>query len=106
MEYFHGTKVVTCASKVLDPSEFASQEEFVVKVREVFKETWKLAHDGEEEAVKFDPPLGLPKPNFAPPSELFKTQLLRLAIFILCVLLVRTSTSGGGELKDAVVGGE
>ncbi|KAH9256327.1 hypothetical protein BASA81_005548 [Batrachochytrium salamandrivorans] len=100
--YIHGTAVVTCFSKVLDPHEFATQKEFVDKCRDTFIETWALAHSDEAEAVEYEPPMGREAPGYAPPSEPFKTNLLRLAVFVLCVFIFTVTGAESTPLDQGI----
>lgn len=79
--------MVTCFSKVLDPEEFSTLEEFVAKCREAFVENWKLAHLNEDEAVEYEPPMGKQVPQYSAPVEPYKTNMMRLAVFVLCVFI-------------------
>jgi hypothetical protein len=79
--------VVTCAGVLVDPEAFASLDEFVAHVRAAYVDTWVKAHTDEDDAVPFEPPMGTSHPIYKAPSEAYKTQILRFAFFLACVLL-------------------
>jgi len=81
--------VVTCCSDVIDPSQFATFDDFVKEVREVYARTWKDAYGTDsEDADAYEPPMGRPAPAFEDACEPAKLNLVRLLAVLLAVVVV------------------
>ena len=79
--------VVTECSKVIDPSEFDSQEKFVAEVRKAFVDTWKLAYSAKpEECIPYEPPMDVPHPTFQSACEPSKVKAMRVAALVVALI--------------------
>jgi len=84
-----GQAVVTCCSDVIDPAAFATFDDFVKEVRDVYARTWKQAYETDpDDAAAYEPPMGNPAPRFEDACEPAKLNLVRLLAVILAVVIV------------------
>jgi 1-acyl-sn-glycerol-3-phosphate acyltransferase len=87
--------LTTSCSELIDPKDFESLDEFVVKVRATFADTWNQAYQAKPEDVEeYDPPMGQAAPTFQAACEPYKVRALRIVILVIALVAVGSANRG------------